>query len=109
MPQSFACVHLHIIFSTKDRRPLITPAMSPELYAYIGGTVKAEKCMLIAAGGMPDHVHLLVSISREIAIADLVRSIKANSSGWLHDQGHDDLWWQAGYASSRSVCPSSPP
>jgi REP element-mobilizing transposase RayT len=98
MPQSFACVHLHVISSTKARRPLITKELASGLYAYMGGVAENEKCVLVSAGGMPDHVHLLVSISREIAIAHLVRSVKGNSSRWLHEQGHGELWWQAGYA-----------
>ena len=63
----------------------------------MGGIFRAEKCVLLAAGGMPDHVHLLASLSREITVADLVRSVKANSSRWLHDLGRTDIWWQAGY------------
>jgi REP element-mobilizing transposase RayT len=98
MPQSFACVHVHYIWSTKNRAPLIAGDTEPQLFAYIGGIARNEKCSMIAANGMPDHVHLLVSNSREIALADLARSLKANSSRWLHEQGHADFAWQNGYA-----------
>jgi REP element-mobilizing transposase RayT len=99
MPQSFASLHCHIIFSTKNRLPSIDAAWQPRLYEYIGGILRNEKCVLSAAGGMPDHVHLLVSMSREIAVADLLRLIKANSSKWIHETfpASHAFAWQAGY------------
>lgn len=99
MPQSFASLHCHIIFSTKDRAPLITAAVQPRLYEYIGGIARSHECCLVAAGGIADHVHLLVSLSREIAVAQAVRVIKANSCKWIHETfpEHIDFAWQAGY------------
>jgi putative transposase len=79
MPQSFAAVYLHVVFSTKGRRPLITAAVAPRLYEYLSGIASGNKCRLRTVGGVADHVHLLVSLSREIAIADLVRELKAGS------------------------------
>ena len=84
MPQSFTCLHFHFIFSTKNRLPLIAPELQPRLFEYLGGIVRAEKGRLIATGGMPDHVHLLASLSKEMAVADAMRIIKANSSAWIH-------------------------
>ena len=53
---------------------------------------------LIAAGGMPDHVHLLVSLGRTVAVADALRVVKSNSSGWLHEEiGLKEFHWQDGY------------
>jgi putative transposase len=60
MPQSYASLHYHIIFSTKHRAPLITPDIQSRLYEYIGGILRAEKGVLLAAGGICDHIHLLV-------------------------------------------------
>ena len=99
MPQSFTCLHVHFIFSTKDRVPLITSDLQPRLFEYIGGIFRAEKSRLVAAGGMPDHVHLLASLSKELAVSDAMRIVKANSSGWIHDQFPDKrhFGWQAGY------------
>jgi REP element-mobilizing transposase RayT len=90
---------VHIIFSTKNRAPMIATALQPRLFDYIGGIVQAEKNCLIAAGGMPDHVHLLVSLGREASIADTIRLIKANSSKWIHEtfQQLHDFAWQSGY------------
>src|SRR5262245_31164294 len=100
MPQSFACIINHIIFSTKNRLPLIHPELQPRLYEYIGGILRNEKCCLLAAGGMPDHVHLLVSESKELSRYETVRLIKSNSSKWVHETipMSRDFAWQAGYA-----------
>src|SRR6202049_3747510 len=57
MPQSFAALYCHIIFSTKHREPLISRELQPRLFAYIGGGLRDEGNTLVAAGGMPDHVH----------------------------------------------------
>src|SRR5215831_19451174 len=99
MPQSFACLHYHLIFSTKNRIPSITAELQPRLYEYIGGILRAEQGRLISAGGMPDHVHLLLSLSREMAIAEAVRLIKSNSSKWIHETIPDQstFAWQTGY------------
>ena len=61
MPQSYAALFCHIIFSTKNREPLISPELQPRLYSYTGGVLRNEGDVLLAVGGMPDHVHLLVS------------------------------------------------
>ena len=99
MPQSLAALYCHIVFSTKNREPLIEANLEESLYAYVGGIVRERKSALLAAGGMPDHVHLLVSMSRVWAVADLVRDVKSNSTGWIHDSKPDLLHfsWQAGY------------
>ncbi len=99
MPQSFASLHHHLVFSTKNRDPLITDEVQPRLYEYIGGILRAHGCALMAAGGMPDHVHLLVSLDKQLSIAETLRIVKANSSFWVHE-GFPVLSafaWQAGY------------
>jgi len=99
MPQSFASLHCHIIFSTKHRMPWITPELQPRLYEYTGGILRNHDCALIAAGGVPDHVHLLVSLHRTMDVAEVVGLIKANSSKWIHETfpEHHDFAWQIGY------------
>jgi putative transposase len=99
MAQSFACLNYHLIFSTKDREPILSDAMRPRLYEYVGGILRAGKSKLIAAGGMPDHTHWLVSLHQQSSVSETLRQIKASSSKWIHDQypamGH--FTWQAGY------------
>jgi REP element-mobilizing transposase RayT len=99
MPQSFTCLHYHIVFGTKDRRPMIGDDIRNRLYEYIGGIVSENKSRLVAIGGMPDHVHLLVSVSKELSISDALRLIKTNSSKWVHETfpEHGAFAWQAGY------------
>ena len=98
MPQSFASLHCHIVFSTKHRRPLIAGDAQSRLFEYIGGTLRNHECRLVAAGGMPDHVHLLVSLGRTLTVADAVRVTKSNSSRWAkEDFGLRDFQWQDGY------------
>jgi putative transposase len=98
MPQSLASLHCHIVFSTKGRRPLIPSDFQPRLFEYIGGIARNQSSCLIAAGGMPDHIQLLISLGRTVAIADIVRAIKSNSSSWIHtDIGDRDFDWQDGY------------
>ncbi len=98
MPQSLASLHCHIVLSTKHREPLITGDLPPRLYGYIGGTLRQHSSSLLAAGGMPDHVHLLVSLGRTLAVADTVRVIKSNS-GWIHEEfsALRGFHWQDGY------------
>jgi putative transposase len=99
MPQSFACLHYHLIFSTKHRLPLLTADLSERIFEYIGGILQPYEGVLVAAGGTADHVHLLVSLSRSMAVAEAVRLIKSNSSGWVHDTfpKQQAFAWQTGY------------
>ncbi len=98
MPQSFASLHCHIVFSTKNRRPQITRELQPRIFEYVGGIARNHSSVLIAAGGLPDHVHFLISLGRTIAIADLVRVMKSNSSAWIHsDLKMPNFEWQNGY------------
>jgi REP element-mobilizing transposase RayT len=100
MPQSFACLHYHLIFGTKGREPLLVGELPDRLHAYIGGILRAEGGALLAAGGMPDHVHLLVALSRESSVSDVLRQVKGGSSRWIHETIPDlrGFAWQTGYA-----------
>ena len=99
MPQSFAAIHLHLVFSTKHRQPFLASAIATRMYEYMGGTLRSLGCAPLAIGGMPDHVHLLIGMGREITIADMVKTTKASSSRWIHDtmSGMAAFSWQSGY------------
>jgi putative transposase len=107
MPQSFAAVHLHIAFSTKGREPTRPPDLIPRLREYTAGIMRDHGCVLSNANGVPDHVHLLASLGRTITIADLVKTVKAGTSRWIHDTFADlrHFHWQEGYGAF-SVSPS---
>ncbi len=100
MPQSFGSLNFHLIFSTKHRLPQITADIQPRLNEFIGGILRARDSVLLSAGNMPDHIHLLVSLHRELSISDTLRDIKSVSSLWVHENfaNHQDFAWQAGYA-----------
>jgi putative transposase len=99
MPSSHLSLHYHLIFSTKHREPLIAPALAVRLYDDIGGIVRGAEGVLLAAGGMPDHVHLLVGLGATRALADVLRDVKAGSSKWIHDTFPESsgFRWQTGY------------
>jgi putative transposase len=99
MPQSFVSLHYHLIFSTKRREPVLTDVLRPRLFEYVGGMLRAGRSKLIAAGGMPDHTHWLVSLHQQTSVAEVLRHIKASSSKWIHDQYPQlgQFAWQAGY------------
>jgi REP element-mobilizing transposase RayT len=100
MPQSYACLHYHLVFGTKNREPFLSVELRPRLFEYIGGILRAHGDCLVAAGGMEDHVHLLAGLSRETAVAEALRLLKANSSKWIHETGAgaSAFAWQTGYA-----------
>lgn len=100
MPGTYSQILLHTVFSTKRRATLITPAIQPRLYDYIGGIVRAEKGSIYAIGGMSDHLHLLLRWRTDATIADLMRTVKARSSVWVHRTFSDAaaFSWQEGYA-----------
>ncbi len=99
MPQSFTSLNYHVVFSTKNRVPLITPDLQDRLYAYLGGILRLHRSVLLAAGGMPDHLHLLVALNKELAVSVAVRLLKANSSKWVHETFPElrSFAWQTGY------------
>lgn len=97
MPQSFASLTYHVIFSTKDRRPLIESSYADDLYAYIGGIVRDVGGTLLTIGGMPDHVHLLMGLGRDGSMSAVMREVKAGSSRRLRMKDRS-FGWQDGYA-----------
>ena len=99
MPQAFVSLNYHLIFSTKGREPTLADDLRPRLFEYVGGILRADGSRLLAAGGMPDHTHWLVSLHQKTSVADTLRVIKTNSSKWIHESFPDlqGFAWQAGY------------
>ena len=98
MPQSLTKVLIHIVFSTKNRRPLIQENFEHGLYAYISGIIDNQACKLLIGGGAADHIHLLVSLGRQVSISTLIGHIKRESSLWVKaNGGPSDFYWQEGY------------
>jgi len=78
---------------------LITPEIENELFRYIHGIVENNKSKLIIAGGMPNHIHLLISLPKKIDVPELIGDIKRDSSSWIKKQGTEfrNFYWQKGY------------
>src|SRR5438309_814416 len=90
MSQSLAQIYLHIVFSTKERRPFLqNTTIRDEAHKYLGGTCKKLECPILCVGGVADHVHLLCRLGRIITVADLVKELKRDSSQWLKTKGPD--------------------
>ena len=99
MAQTLVSLLVHVIFSTKNRQSLITPEIEPELFAYLGGILNNNQSRLIDAGGTTDHVHLLISQSKNVALSALMKDLKKDSSLWIKTKGaaFRDFHWQDGY------------
>jgi REP element-mobilizing transposase RayT len=99
MPQSLSRVIVHLVFSTKDRRPFLGADVRGPLHAYLATVVRTSGCDCFRVGGVADHVHLAVGLTRTISVADLVQELKTSSSGWLKTQSTDlrGFAWQRGY------------
>jgi len=85
MPHTFTSLLVHVIFSTKDRAPELSPELAARLSPYMGGIVRECKGTALIVNGPTDHVHLLLSIPATISMADMLRVLKANSSRWVHE------------------------
>jgi REP element-mobilizing transposase RayT len=100
MSHSYSRLVYHIIFSTKERRPLLTREIRARVHAYLGGIVRNLNGEPLAINGMEDHMHLLVGLPAKLSVPEAVRDIKANSSKWMHEEKllNADLGWQTGYS-----------
>jgi putative transposase len=99
MSQSFVQIYVHIVFHTKGNVKLIREEIENELFSYLGGILRNYKSNPIQIGGTSDHIHLLCTLPKTIALADLVEEIKKSSSKWIKTKGahYNNFYWQDGY------------
>lgn len=99
MGRTYTSLNYHLIFSTKYRRKLISPDFRESLYQYIGGIIRDKGGVQLEIGGIEDHVHILVGIPPTIAVSDMLKFIKANSSKWVNetDRPEGKFAWQPGF------------
>jgi REP element-mobilizing transposase RayT len=97
MGHSYSRNHVHLVFSTKERRNSISKEMQTELRSYLAGICKNYEMVAVAIGGTENHVHILFHLSAKLALGKAVQLLKANSSKWVSEQGID-FAWQEGYA-----------
>ena len=98
MAGTYSNLNYHVVFSTKNRDPLISPALEQELYPYIAGIIKGEEGILLKIGGTENHVHLVIRLKPRNSIPDMLQKIKGNSSKWIneHKKINSRFSWQGG-------------
>jgi REP element-mobilizing transposase RayT len=96
MSHSYTNNHLHIVYSTKDREDLIPPEFEPRLYSFVAKIAREQNIPLVAAGGMPNHSHLLILLPATKCLSDVINALKTNSSRFMGQQGIA-FEWQRGY------------
>jgi putative transposase len=111
MPQSLARLCIHLVFSTKHRKPLLHDAIRPDLHSYMATVLKNMDCPVLLINSVEDHVHILLDLSRTISVSSTVEHVKKTSSKWIKTQSNAlaGFAWQAGYgafAVSESNVPS---
>jgi putative transposase len=99
MAHTFTRLLTHIIFSTKDRRPFLDADLKSRLFPYLGGIIHAHGGKALIINGPADHVHILASLAAKHSLSNLMRELKADSSGWVRKNfpGQKSFSWQIGY------------
>lgn len=99
MADTYSQIYIHVIFAVKGRQNLISAKWEDEIFSYITGIIKNKGQKLIRINGVSDHLHLLIGIKPDIALSDLVRDIKSNSSRFINEKGwiNGRFEWQQGF------------
>lgn len=99
MPQSLVSLLVHVVFSTKHRAGMIAPEIEADLFAFMAGVLKNHDSRLLAANGTDNHVHLLITQSKNVALSLLIQELKKGTSKWIKTRGakFKDFQWQDGY------------
>ena len=99
MSNTYTQIHIQAVFAVQNRDSLISPAWRENLYQYITGIVQKNDHKMLAIGGMPDHIHLLMGMRPSQSLSDLMQDIKSGSSGWINKQRFvvGRFSWQEGY------------
>lgn len=100
MRGTYSQILLHVVFSTKHCEAWMTPDVAERRYPYMGGIVRTEKAVLYEIGGVEDHVHLYLRSRPDESVSDLMRTVKARSSKWVHATflTLGAFAWQEGYS-----------
>ncbi|MGI9069160.1 MAG: IS200/IS605 family transposase [Pyrinomonadaceae bacterium] len=99
MANTFSQIYIQTVFAVSNRLSSIQPEFKEDLYKYITGIVTNQKQKLITINGMPDHLHILIGLKPSMALADLVREIKSDSSNFINKNKwvRGKFSWQEGY------------
>ena len=99
MANTYTQIYIHVVFAVQERACLMRREWREELFKYIGGILNNQGIKLIAIGGVEDHIHILIGLNPNIALSDLVRVVKANSSKYINEKGfvRGKFHWQEGF------------
>jgi putative transposase len=98
VPQSLANLLTHLIFSTKNREPLLVGKdLQQRTHAYLAAVLKERQCATLIVGGVANHVHILCQLPKTQSVSDIMEHLKASSSKWLKTEGSRTFSWQRGY------------
>ncbi|QMW03742.1 IS200/IS605 family transposase [Spirosoma foliorum] len=98
MPNTYTQLYVQIVFAVKGRQNLISSEHKNDLHSYITAIVQNRGAKLLAIHCMPDHAHLFIGFGPTLTISDLVRDVKASSSGFIKEKGWSQKFaWQEGY------------
>lgn len=98
MSQSLSKLYIHLTFSTKGRQPMIHKTIRADLHSYMAGTFKRQQSPALIINSVPDHIHALFRLSKNVALAGIVEHLKKSSSKWMKENtGNHSFFWQTGY------------
>ena len=99
MAQSLANIHIHLVYSTRDRQRIISDTVREPLHVYSATVLKAHRCHPVLINSLEDDIHLLFDLGRMVAVSKAIAEVKAASSQWIKTQAADysQFCWQGGY------------
>jgi putative transposase len=99
MSHTYTNLLSHVVFSTKDRQPLIDAELKPRLLGYMNGIANENGGSVLSLNAMPDHLHLLWELPATISMSESLRVLKTNSSRWVRETfgSRKQFAWQTGY------------
>jgi REP element-mobilizing transposase RayT len=105
MANTYASLHYHIIFSTKNREPWIFPEIEGRVWKFMGGIARKHGMTALQIGGIEDHIHTLITAPPTFAPCQISQLLKGESSKWIHREFHElkRFAWQDGYGSFSSI------
>jgi putative transposase len=98
MPQSYSSLWIHLIWSTKNREPVLVPSFKQKVFKVINEIANDHEIYLDCINGIEDHIHLLVRLRTDQSVADVVKTIKGNSWEYFKDDPENYITWQDGFA-----------
>lgn len=97
MGQSLAQIYIHVVFGTKGRKDIIKPEIEEKLHSYMAGIFKNMNSPILKINSVPDHIHILFSLSKNHALSKVLEEVKKTTSKWMKEHGIINFTWQIGY------------